>query len=250
MVRSSWLTFPQPRDGAAVQLLCFPHAGGGASLFHPLAALLPPSIGLAAVQLPGREARLAEPLHTRMAPLIHELADALAPALRKPTAFFGHSMGALIAYELARELVRRGQPAPASLIVSGRRAPTFRGQEAPLHTLPDDAFVAELVRRYDAIPQAILAERDLMALFLPILKADFAVFETHRHEDGPPLPCPIAIYGGDTDPQTAEMAGWATLCGGPATHRVFPGGHFYLVPQRQALAAALAEDLGVLVAAA
>ncbi len=216
-------------------------------MFHPLASLLPASVAMGAVQLPGREARLAEAPFTRMAPLIEAMADAVAPQLRQPTAFFGHSMGALLAFELARELVRRGQPAPVSLIVSGRRAPTFQGNEAPLHPLPDDAFVAELVRRYDAIPQAILAERDLMALFLPVLKADFAVFETHRHEDGPPLPCPIAIYGGDADPQTAEMEGWAALCAGPATRRVFPGGHFYLVPQRQAVATAIAEDLGVMV---
>ena len=216
-------------------------------MFHPFAALLPPAIALGAVQLPGREARLGEPPFTRMAPLITAMADALAPALQQPTAFFGHSMGALLAYELARELVRRGDPPPVSLIVSGRRAPTFEGHEAPLHPLPDDAFVAELVRRYDAIPQAILAERDLMALFLPILKADFAVFETHRHADGAALPCPIAIYGGDADPQTAEMEGWAALCAGPARRRVFPGGHFYLVQQRQAVAAALADDLGVLV---
>lgn len=216
-------------------------------MFHPLAALLPASITMGAVQLPGREARLGEAPFTRMAPLIAAMADALAPAMEQPTAFFGHSMGALLAYELARELVRRGQAPPVSLIVSGRRAPTFQGTEAPLHPLPDDAFVAELVRRYDAIPQAILAERELMALFLPVLKADFAVFETHRHAPGEPLPCPIAIYGGDADPQTAEMEGWAALCAGPATRRVFPGGHFYLVPQRQAVAAAMADDLGVLV---
>ncbi len=218
-------------------------------MFHPLASLLPSSVTMGAIQLPGREARLAEAPFTRMKPLIAAMADSLAPVLRQPTAFFGHSMGALLAYELAREMVRRGQASPVSLIVSGRRAPTFQGTEAPLHPLPDDAFVAELVRRYDAIPQAILAERELMALFLPILKADFAVFETHEHAPGPPLPCPIAIYGGDADPQTAEMDGWADLCAGPATRRVFPGGHFYLVPQRQALATALADDLGVLVGA-
>jgi surfactin synthase thioesterase subunit len=109
--------------------------------------------------------------------------------------------------------------------------------------LPDAAFVAELIRRYDAIPQVILDEPDLMALFLPMLKADFALFETHEHQKEPPLDCALAIYGGAADPQTAEMEGWAELIAGPCRRRRFPGGHFYLAERRAALAAALAEDI-------
>jgi len=231
------------RAHATIRLICFPHAGGGASAYYPLAALLPETIELRAVQLPGREGRLTETPFSRMPPLIAALADALGDTLPQPYAFFGHSLGALIAYELSRELRQRRLPLPRMLIVSGRRAPTVITREPPLHGLPDNAFVAELIRRYDAIPQVILDEPDLMTLFLPMLKADFALFETHEHQEGPPLDCALAIYGGVADPQTAEMEGWAELIAGPCRHRRFPGGHFYLAERRAALAAALAEDI-------
>src|SRR5690348_7962101 len=162
-----------------------------------------------------------------MRPLITALVDALADTLRQPYALFGHSLGALIAYELSRELRRRCLPLPRVLIVSGRRAPTVKPREPPLHGLPDDAFVAELIRRYDAIPQVILNEPDLMALFLPMLKADFALFETHEHQEARPLDCALAIYGGIADSQTAEMDDWAELVTGPCRRRHFQGGHFY-----------------------
>lgn len=242
-MRPSFLAIPRPRAEARIRLICLPHAGGGASAYHPLATLLPPEIELAAVQLPGRETRLAEPPFTRLVPLVAALADAIAPAAARPYAVLGHSMGALLGFELAREMRRRGLPLPRRLVLSGRRAPNLPAAEPPLHPLPDDAFVAELVRRYDAIPQAILQERDLMALFLPVMKADFAVFETHVHAEEAPLPCALSLYGGADDPQTAEMGGWASLVAGPCTRRIFPGGHFYLGTQRPALVAALAEEL-------
>lgn len=242
-MRPSWLTCPKLRANAAIRLICFAHAGGGASTYFPLAGLLPEAIELRAVQLPGRETRLAEPLFTRLPPLIGALADGLGESVQQPYAFFGHSLGALIGFELARELRRRHWPLPRTLIVSGRRAPTVPAKEPPLHPLPDDAFVAELRRRYDAIPQVILGEPELMALFVPVLKADFALFETHEHRDASPLDCALGIYGGVGDPQTKEMDGWAELVAGPCRRRSFEGGHFYLVEQRAGLAMALAEDL-------
>jgi medium-chain acyl-[acyl-carrier-protein] hydrolase len=227
-------------------LICLPHAGGGAAGFYQLAFHLPTTIELRAVQLPGREARLSESPHTRMAPLITALADALEDLVDRPYTFFGHSMGALLAFELCREFRRRGLPLPGTVVVSGRRAPTVPNREPPLHLLADDDFVAELVRRYDAIPRAIRSEPELMALFVPVMKADFAVFETHQHLDEPRLDCALGIYGGKSDPQTAEMHGWAELFAGPCRWRRFDGGHFYLAgrpDQPRVLAAALAEDL-------
>ncbi|MGH7113380.1 MAG: thioesterase II family protein [Stellaceae bacterium] len=251
-MRPSWLTCPIARAHAAIQLVAFPHAGGGATAFYPLAGLLPEAIELRAVQLPGRETRLGEAPFTRLPPLIDALADALGDSLRVPYALFGHSLGALIAFELAREFRRRGLPPPRTLIVSGRRAPTVCASEPPLHPLPDRVFVAELRRRYDAIPQVILDEPELMALFLPVLKADFALFETHEHQDEPRLDCALGIYGGAADPQTEQMEGWAELVVGPCRRRRFEGGHFYLAEgaeRRAALAAALAEDVLAAVAA-
>jgi len=226
-----------------LRLFCFPHAGGGAASFHPFAALLPPSIEMVAVQLPGRETRLGEAPFRAMPPLIAALQQGLAPACDKPFAFFGHSMGALVAFELARALRRDGLPLPGTIVVSGRRSPTVPNTEAPLHVLPDAAFVEALVRRYDAIPRVIREEPELMALFIPVMKADFATFETHRHQVEPPLPCGVSLYGGRSDPQTPQMADWATLFAGPARTRLFEGGHFYLADQRRAVAAALAEDV-------
>jgi medium-chain acyl-[acyl-carrier-protein] hydrolase len=226
-----------------MRLICLPHAGGGAVAFHAFAALLPDSIEMMAVQLPGRETRIAEPPLRRMGPLVEALADGIEHALTKPYAFFGHSMGALVAFELARTLRRRGQRMPATIIVSGRRAPNLPQADPPLHHLPDDAFVEALVRRSDAIPKVVLDEPALMAMFVPVLKADFAVFETHVHRDEPRLHCGLALYGGRADPQTAQMAGWADLFSGPCRTRLFDGGHFYLADQRRAVAAALAEDV-------
>jgi medium-chain acyl-[acyl-carrier-protein] hydrolase len=242
-VLAPWLVRPIHRQDAPMRLICLPHAGGGASGFHPLAALLPRDIEMLTVQLPGRESRLGEPPFRRMEPLIDALTDAVAPLLDRPYALFGHSMGALIGYELGRAFERKRLPLPRTMIVSGRRSPTVPNTEAPLHRLPDDRFVEALVARYDAIPKVIRDEPELMALFLPVLKADFEVFESHHHTETRPLDCALAIYGGRSDPQTRQMAGWADLYSGPCRTRLFDGGHFYLADQRRALAEALAEDV-------
>ena len=154
-----WLVRPIHRPDAAMRLICLPHAGGGASSFHSLAALLPRDIEMLTVQLPGRESRLSEPPFRRMAPLIDALTDATVPLLGdKPYALFGHSMGALIAYELGRAFERERLPLPRTTIVSGRRAPSVPNTESPLHLLPDDQFVDALIARYDAIPRVIRDE--------------------------------------------------------------------------------------------
>jgi medium-chain acyl-[acyl-carrier-protein] hydrolase len=242
-VRPSWLTCPQPRPAAALRLICFPHAGGGAAAFYPFAALLPSSIEMLAVQLPGREARLAEPPFHRMAPLVDALLDGIRDRLTERYVFFGHSMGALVAFELCRALRREGLKLPETVVVSGRRAPTVPNTEAPLHVLDDLAFVDALIARYDAIPRVIREEPELMQLFVPVMKADFATFENHVHTDEAPLDCKLAIYGGCDDPQTPHMVGWADLFRGPSRTRHFAGGHFYLADQRRDVAAALAEDI-------
>lgn len=238
-----WLIRPLQRPDAAMRLICLPHAGGGASAFHHLGALLPQDVEMLAVQLPGRESRLGERPIRRMQPLVDALLVGIEPLLDRPYALFGHSMGALIAFELGLELRRRDLPLPRTTIVSGRRAPTVPNTEAPLHLLSDKAFIDALVARYDAIPKVIRDEPELMALFLPVLKADFEIFETHEHAGEPPLDCLLSIYGGRADPQTREMSGWTPLYKGPSRTRLFYGGHFYLAEQRRALANALAEDV-------
>ena len=180
-----------------------------------------------------------------MTSLVDALLLGIRDCLDKPYAFFGHSMGALVAFEVSRALRRQGLKLPRIIVISGRRAPTVPNNEPPLHHLAgDDDFVDALARRYDAIPQVVRDEPELMALFVPVLKADFATFETHVHRDEAPLECALALYGGHADPQTKQMAGWADSFFGPLPHPpVSTAGHFYLAEQRRAVAAALAEDV-------
>lgn len=239
--RSGWLVRVRPRPEAALRLFCFPHAGGAASsYFHWPAALA--GVDVAAVQPPGREGRLAEPPIADMPVLLDRLVAAIEPRLDRPFLFFGHSMGALVALEAARELRRRGLPAPARLYVSGRRSPTVPSDEAPLHALPDDELVAELNHRFGGLPAAILAEPELMALFLPVIRADLTVLERHAFRPEAPLDVPITALGGDDDRRAGieGLEAWRALTSAGFAMRRFPGGHFYLHEQREAFLRAFA----------
>jgi medium-chain acyl-[acyl-carrier-protein] hydrolase len=241
-----WIVRAKPRPHAQLRLFCLPHAGGGAASFHPWADLLPPDIELCACQLPGREGRLNEPAIDRLGPLVDALVIHTEALRDRPFALFGHSMGALIAFELSRALRRRGATLPKCLIVSGRRAPSRTpGSEPTLHTMSDADFVSELMRRYNGIPKVVLQEPELLRLFTPCLKADFAVFETYVYAPEPPLECRLAVYGGEEDPQVADdqVAEWARLARDWAGLRRFPGGHFYHQDQRAAVLQAMVEDL-------
>ncbi len=155
---SPWFVRPKPKPNAGLRLFCFAHAGGAASAFYPWGAGLEDA-DIWAIQLPGREGRLTEPLLTDFTVLQERLAHELTPHLDRPFAFFGHSMGAILAYEIARELRRRGLPTPARLYVSGRRAPHLPTTDPPLHPQSDAAVIAELKRRFDGLPAVILRNR-------------------------------------------------------------------------------------------
>ncbi|MDX2205385.1 MAG: alpha/beta fold hydrolase [Hyphomicrobiaceae bacterium] len=237
-----WLQWPLARREAAVRLFCFHPAGVGASVYRQWAAALPADIELAAVQLPGRANRLAEPPLASIPALVDALATSLAPHFDRPFAFFGHSMGAVLAHELTHALRDRGLPGPRHLIVSGRRAPTVPDPFPPVRHLPDDAFVAEINRRYNAIPAEILAHRDVLELLLPCLRADIAALEEFVAPARPPLDAPIAVFGGDSDRQTpvAHLEPWRQETAAGSCVRVFPGGHFYLDPLRDQVVAEVA----------
>lgn len=241
---SPWFVRSKPKPHADLCLFCFAHAGGAASAFHPWGAKLE-GVEIWAIQLPGREGRLSEPLITDFAILQQRLVDELAPRLDRPFAFFGHSMGAIVAYEAARELQQRGLPMPVRIYASGRRAPTRPNREPPLHPLPDAQFIAELKRRFAGLPAVILAEPELLALFLPILRADLTMLERHDFKQEPVLDVPIAAYGGQDDPQTSsdDLEAWRALTTGAFDLRCFPGGHFYLHEQRDSFLPHLAGEL-------
>lgn len=243
--KSAALVRPVSNPSAALRLFCFPYAGGGASAYHPWARLLPPAVEMCALQLPGRETRRHEPLHTNFDEAIAELSLAIEPLLDKPYAFFGHSLGALLAFETALYLRRKGQPQPQQLLLSSRRPPQLPEPLPPIAALPEAEFVVEIQRRYDGIPQVILQEPELLALFIPTLRADFGVLESHVYRDEPPLPAAMTVYGGREDPiVTAGALGqWRQHTTGPFALQQYSGGHFYLQTQRSGLLASISARL-------
>lgn len=197
------------------------------------------------VQLPGRGSRFREAPLRRVEDLVPALAEGLAPLLDVPFALFGHSMGAVVAFEVARELRRRGGPAPVLLAVSGHQAPRRPEVEPPFSHLPDAAFLEELRRRYDGIPAEVLAEKELLQLLLPVLRADIQVLETYAYAGEPPLDCPISCLGGEDDPHVsvADLEAWSDETSGGLRVRTFPGGHFFVASARSEVLHALGEDL-------
>jgi surfactin synthase thioesterase subunit len=241
-MRSNWLVTYRSVSDAAQRIIAFPHAGAGPSVFRPMVSQLPQDMELSCVQLPGHGTRLSEPPHRRSETLVPALLEAVGPMIDADTVLFGHSMGAFLAFELCRALRRAGLAGPKRLIVSGRRPPNYPERELDLYKLSDEDFLRELTSRYDGIPAVIRDEPELLALFLPVIKADFEVFETYSFYEEPLLDLPISILGGRDDPQTNQMPGWASLVLGSATTRHFPGGHFYLTDRPERFAVALAEE--------
>lgn len=238
-----WIVRPRPHPRPALRLFCLPYAGGGAPIFHSWAAALPAGIELCPVQYPGRGSRLAEPPHRTIASLAQALLPALRPLLDRPFALFGHSMGALLGFELARMLHHEGR-SPAQLFVSAHRAPQLPDTEEPLHALPEPELIEQL-RKLNGTPPEILAHAELLELMLPVLRADFAACETYAYAPGPPLACPLTAFGGLRDPHVPReaLAAWQTQTSGPFALRMFPGDHFFLSSDQQQLLAAIARDL-------
>jgi medium-chain acyl-[acyl-carrier-protein] hydrolase len=244
---ATWLVRPTPRPAARLRLLCFPYAGVGPSAYRQWAELLSPDVEVGSVLLPGREGRFREAPFTQMEPLLDALTAGLRPYLDLPWALFGHSMGAVVAFEVARRVRALGHGEPVHLFVSARRAPHLPPRHGPISHLPDEAFVAEVRRRYDGIPAEVLRHPDLLALLTPGLRADLAVLEGHRHRPEIPLGCPLSAFGGreDAEATEAELAAWRRETRGPVSLRMFPGGHFFLQSARADVLRALAEDLAL-----
>ena len=240
---SQWLRISQPRPQARLRLFCFPYAGGAASIYRLWHQHLPSDIEVCAIQLPGRENRIREQPFTHVADFVQVLMPNLLSYLDRPFAFFGHSMGTLIAYELTCQLWQQSGQLPTQLFVSGRRAPILPESDSLLHPIAsDDAFLAELQQRYNNIPQIIFEDAEMKALFLPLLRADLTLVETYQYSERAKLPCPIIAFGGDDDtraPQT-ELIAWQALTQADFALHMLPGGHFYLNEESQSLLQLLA----------
>jgi len=219
----------QPTPGALMRLFCFPYAGGGIAVFRGWDRMLPPEVEVCAVELPGRGRRMRERPYRRLAALVEEVTWLLEPYLDRPFALFGHSMGALIAFETVRALRRTGAPMPVRLLVSGAGVPQNWRRRRALHGLSDAALV-EALRDLEGTPSGILASQELLDLLLPIVRADFELIETHVYGPEPPLECPITAFGGVSDRFVgrASLESWREQTTGEFVLRMLPGGHFFL----------------------
>ena len=232
---------PVPRPDAAVRLFCFPHAGGAAASYVGWArALESQSIELAAAQLPGRDGPADEPPCMNLDLLVDMFADAIAPMIDRPYAFFGHSLGALVAFELARGLRDRHAVAPIHLFVSGAFAPQLPADSAALRFIEGDtAFLEAVATKYGGVPRIVLEQADLRASVVPALRADLALTETYTYRSAPPLSCPISAYAGAADPVVTpeRLAQWREQTCAEFSWRLFDGQHFYLNRARDTLLA-------------
>ena len=242
---NSWIIFPKRNLQTRMRLFCFPYAGAGAAVYRLWPDDLPSDIEVCRIRLPGRENRLGEPSFTRLSPLVHTVAQVLRPYLNMPFAFFGHSVGALICFELARLLCKQHSLSPAYLFASGYRAPQIPDPDPPIHAWPESEFVEEVQRRYDGIPEAVRQDAQLMELMLPVLRADMAIYETYVYADDEPLDCPIVAFGGLQDDRLRreDLAAWRDQTRSSFTLRMFPGNHFFMQSARTLLMRAVCQGL-------
>lgn len=242
-----WLAYREPNPRARLRLFCFPYAGGGASVYRGWAGSLPSDVEVCPVQLPGRESRLREAPFTHLEPLVAALLEILPAYFELPFAFFGHSMGAMIGFELARALRRRGGPSPLHLFVSGRRAPNLPAREEPIHDLPEPEFIIKL-RELNGTPEEVLQHAELMRLLLPILRADFAVNENYAFREEEPLDFGISAFGGLGDEEVTkdDLDLWRLQTRGRFRLRMLPGDHFFVHSARDLITESLSRDLAEL----
>lgn len=240
----SWIAFRKPRPRARLRLFCFPYAGGSATIFRTWQDGLPTDVEVCPVQLPGRGTRLTESPLKHLPYALAALTHALLPLLDQPFAFFGHSLGALISFELARQLRRQHGVHPIRLIVSGAGAPQVPHGKRHIHTLPDEEFLAKL-RGLNGTPEEVLRHHELMQIMLPFLRADFALYETYSYAAEPALNCAITAFGGlqDQEVHYGDLVGWREQTRGSFSIRMFPGDHFFLNSSRSLLLLALSQEL-------
>ena len=240
-----WIWRFHPAGAENVRIVIFPHAGGSASYYHSLSAKLSKSADVLAVQYPGRQNRSAEPCVQSVPELARRIAAELRSLAAGPMALFGHSMGAAIAFEVAR-LLSAHDRGPCHLFVSSRSAPTRPRRDRNLHLGTDQEILDEVSRVSGTDPE-LLRDESLRGLILPALRADYRAIETYRYLPGARLSCPITALTGDTDPtvEVRDVLGWQDETDAGFVTRVFPGGHFYLDHHLPSVAGTLLSALGV-----
>lgn len=247
----TWFRRYEPASAGAVKFVALPHAGGSAPYFMPLARALGSELDVLCVQYPGRLDRHREPAATDLRDLADQVYKALVSVPAGPVVLFGHSMGAVLGYEIARRLEDSGGGELLGVIASGRRAP-HRFREETVHLRDDDGIIAE-IRELSGTEPGILNDEDLVRMVLPALRADYRAVETYRHDSGvSPLSAPVTVLTGESDSRVSldDARAWQELTSGTFRFRSFPGGHFYLNGQQAAVTAAIRESVGTFRAAA
>lgn len=237
-----WIRRFQPRPTARVRLVCLPHAGGSATFFAGLPALLDPEVEVLAVQYPGRQDRRGEPFVESLDHLARAVADELLPWADRPLALFGHSLGAVLGFEVARSLTAAGH-VPAALFVSGRRAPSRQRREYA-HALDDEGLLRE-IRTLSGTDDRVLADEELLRMVLPAVRADYRIVENYRYTPGPPLDCPLTVFTGADDPKVSadEAEAWREHTTDVFDLVTLSGGHFFLTAHQERLAEVITKGL-------
>ncbi|MBL8100974.1 MAG: thioesterase [Anaerolineales bacterium] len=241
---NQWFVCPQPNPKAETRLFFFPYAGGGPAVFNKWAVDLPANIEARIAHYPGRGSRYNEPPIKELAVLVEKIFQTIQPLLDKPFAFFGHSLGGLVAFELARTLHQNNLPQPTALFISACDAPHILDHHLLLHNLPDAQFLTSL-KELNGIPAELLNQPDVMQLLMPTLRADFELIETYRFAMTSPLNCPVLVFGGLDDPRVSRerLEGWAIHANAHFELKYFPGDHFFIHTARKSV---IAEILSVL----
>lgn len=242
---------PRKADHTNVRLFFFPFAGGSAASYLPLARQINSAVDVFAVQLPGRASRFNEPCVSDLLTVITQLTQAMLPLLDQPAVFFGHSMGAMLAYEVSCQLQRLKQPLPKRLMLSACSAPHVSGRDKTLHDLPSETFWRE-VKAMNGTPNDVLANPELLELIEPCLRADFQLVHSWRQQNNtlskPVLPLPFELFAGSDDRSVspAQVQEWARYSTQPSTLHHMNGDHFYLFESSAALSKILSTSLASL----
>ncbi|MBD2681692.1 MULTISPECIES: thioesterase II family protein [Nostoc] len=243
---NSLINCPQPNPQANLRLFCFPYAGGSSMIFRTWSNSLPRNVEVCAVEYPGRGRQIKSAPIAKLQPLVKAIASSALPYLDKPFAFFGHSMGGLVSFELTRLLRLEYNLKPFHLFISARRAPQIPPTKPPIHGLPEAELLEEL-RTLNGTPKAVLENPELMQIFLPFLRADFAVLETYNYTPQQPLDCPITIFGGWQDKEVSHEAlqAWREQTTATCSLQMFDGDHFFIHPYQNSLLKLISQELGV-----
>lgn len=234
--RNPWWPAHRPQPDARLRLFCLPYAGGSGVVYRAWQDSLGPEVEVFPAEPPGRGARMREPPFKRMESFVEAFDAAIEPLADGPFAFYGHSLGALAAFETARRRRRGGRRGPSALFVGAYRAPQLPRTSPPTYDLPDAELIEEL-RRLNGTPPEVLEHAELMQLVLPLLRADFEVEQRYRYTDEPPLSCPVFAFGGVEDFEVGreQLEAWREQAAGEFALNMLPGDHFFLNSAREQL---------------